>query len=120
MQLSENDIQRAIDQATKAFPNFRGWEYQNEIDEEYFGFSLWGELILDPDAFMPRHFFITLDTYKEKWRGHLTIGKHSYLWSSADVGDADLANTEEYGTLEETIAALKAEITNLCRACSAV
>jgi hypothetical protein len=39
---------------------------------------------------MPQCFFITLDTYEEHWYGHLTIGQHCYLWSSADVGDAHL------------------------------
>lgn len=38
---------------------------------------------------------------------------HSYLWSSADVGDAHLVDTDPSETLEEAIAALKANINEL-------
>jgi hypothetical protein len=69
---------------------------------------------------MPRYFFITFDTYEETWHGHLTIGQPCYLWSSADVGDAHLLDTESCKTIEDAIEALKAEIVNLFRAFSTV
>lgn len=68
---------------------------------------------------MPRRFFITLDTdHEDKWQGCLTIGLHSYLWSSADMGDAHLVNTETCETLEKAITALKAKILELFQAFS--
>ena len=66
--------------------------------------------MLHPEAFMPRHFYITFATHAEHWSGHLTIGQHFYWWTSADVGDAHLLDTEECATLEEAIVALKAEM----------
>lgn len=58
-------------------------------------------------------------THQEEWRGSLTIGQHSYLWSSADVGDAHLLSTEPCNSLEDAIAALKAEMIRLFKAFSA-
>jgi hypothetical protein len=75
--------------------------------------SLWGQYVLDPEVLMSRTFFITLDTYENQWHGSLTIGQHSYLWSSADMGDAHLLDTDSYEFLEEALAALKAEIVSL-------
>lgn len=118
MLLTEPEIQQAIEQAKTAFPHFTDWKYNNEVNGEYFGFSLWGMFDLNPEELMPRRLFITLDTYKESWYGHLTIGQPYYLWSSADVGDANLLDTESCQTLEEAIAALKEEIASLCRAFS--
>lgn len=61
--------------------------------------------------------FITLDTnHEDKWQGCLTIGLHSYLWSSADVGDAHLVNTDPCETLEQAVAALKTKISDLFQA----
>ena len=74
--------------------------------------------MLQPETCTARHFSITFATHAEHWSGHLTIGKHYYLWTSADVGDAHLLDTEEYATLEEAIVALQAEMTHLCRALS--
>jgi len=118
--LTEPEIQEAIEQAKSGFPNLTDWEYNNEINDEYFGFSLWGQLILNPEDSMSRHFYITFDTYEENWNGHLTIGQPCYLWSSADVGDAHLLDTESCKTLEGAIAALKIEIENLFRAFSSI
>ena len=67
---------------------------------------------------MSRCFFITLDTYEEKWRGSLTIGQHSYLWSSADVGDAHLLATDDCDSIEDAILALKGEMKKLLTAFS--
>jgi len=47
---------------------------------------------------MARHFYITLATHAEDWSGHRTIGQHYYFWTSADVGDAHLLDTEECAT----------------------
>lgn len=70
-----------------------------------------------PKELMPRRFFITFDkNYENKWQGCLTIGQHSYLWSSADVGDAHLLDTELCETLEEAIVVLKAKMLELWRA----
>lgn len=89
----------------------------NEKNDEYFGFSVWGQLIVNPEELiMPRRFFITLDTYEDKWQGCLTIGQPSYLWSCADAGDAHLVDTEPSETLEETISTLKAKISELFQA----
>lgn len=118
MLLTECEVQQAIAQTKAAFPHFTEWEYRNETNGEYFGFSLWGEYVLNPEDQMPQRFFITLDTYEEHWYGHLTIGQHCYLWSSADVGDAHLVDTESCNTLEEAIAALKRKIAKLCQALS--
>jgi hypothetical protein len=118
MLLTETQIQQAIAQAKAAFPNLTDWEYNNEKNEEYFGFSLWGQLVLDPEEMMSRHFFITLETYEDKWRGYLTIGQPCYLWSSADVGDAHLVNTDNCDSIEEAILALKEEIKKLLTAFS--
>jgi hypothetical protein len=120
MLLTEPEIQQVLEQAKTAFPNFTNWEHNNEENEEYFGFSVWGQFVLDPEDQMPQRFFITLDTYQDKWQGHLTTGQPCYLWSSADVGDAHLLNTEDCESLEETIAALKTKIVELFRAFSAL
>ncbi|MEC4813425.1 MAG: hypothetical protein SAK29_09165 [Scytonema sp. PMC 1069.18] len=120
MLLSKPEIEQVLDQLKAAFPNLTDWEYNNEKNEEYFGFSVWGEFVLNPEELMPRRFFLTFDIDKDKWQGCLTIGQHSYLWSSADVGDAHLLNTEPCESLEEAIAAIKAEMLEFFRAFSAV
>ncbi len=70
------------------------------------------------ETLMGRSFFITLETYKDKWRGCLTIGQHSYLWSSTDVRDAHLLSTDNYDSIEGAIATLKAEMLKLFHAFS--
>lgn len=118
MLLTQTQIQQVMAQAQTAFPNFTDWQYNNEKNEEYFGFALWGKLILEPEALRSRCFFITLDTYEAQWRGTLTIGQHSYLWSSADVGDAHLLGSENCDSVDEALRQLKAEILKLFRAFS--
>lgn len=121
MLLTELEIQQVLEQAQAAFPNLTDWEYNNEKNDEYFGFSVWGEFeIKTEELIMPRRFFITLDTnHEDKWQGCLTVGQHSYLWSSADAGDAHLVDTEPSETLQEAISALKAKIAELLAAFSA-
>jgi hypothetical protein len=117
--LTESDIQQVMERVQTAFPFFTNWEYSNQKNDEYFGFSVWGELVINPEEIMPRRFFITLDlNHENKWEGCLTIGQHSYLWSSADVGDAHLLNTDMSESLEEAIVELKAKILELFRAFS--
>jgi hypothetical protein len=62
---------------------------------------------------MPRRFFITLDTYEQQWSGHLTIGQPTYLWSSADMGDAHLVDSDPCDSIEGAIASLKVELKKL-------
>ncbi|MCP4700005.1 MAG: hypothetical protein GY862_24610 [Gammaproteobacteria bacterium] len=113
MILTEHEIPRIIEHVKTAFPNFADWEYNNEKNEHYSGFSLWGMYALNPEHIMPTWFFITFDAYDESWRGCLTIGKPSYYWSSTDVGDAHLLGTKPCKTIEDAITALKAEMENL-------
>ncbi|NET16436.1 MAG: hypothetical protein F6K08_28260 [Okeania sp. SIO1H6] len=120
MLLTEVQIKEVIEKAKTAFPNFTGWEYNNEVNGEYFGFSLWGKFVLERENLMQRNFFITLDTYQEKWRGSLTIGLHSYLWTSADFGDAHLLDTDDCDCLEDAISALKTEMKQLFQTFSVI
>jgi hypothetical protein len=68
---------------------------------------------------LPRLFFVTFDTHETSWSGHLTIGQHCFFWSSADVGDAHLLDTDPCSTLEDAITALKRQIVDLFDAFSA-
>ena len=120
MLLTEFEIEQAREKARTAFPLLTDWEFNNEENGEYFGFSVWGKFVPDPEDLMSRRFFITLDTYELLWRGHLTIGQPSYLWSSTDEDDAYLLGTESHESIEEAIAALKAKIAELFRAFSTV
>jgi hypothetical protein len=56
MILTESQIQPAIEEAKAAFSKLNDWQYNNEINEDYFGFSLWGEFILDPEEIMSRSY----------------------------------------------------------------
>ena len=122
MLLEDNEVQKALEQAKTAFPNFHNWQYVNEKHPDYFGFALWGEFVMEKErqSSQPRRYFITLDTYEKSWRGHLSIGLHWYLWSSCDYGDAGLIDTEACETLEQASAALKAEMATLFRNFSAI
>ncbi len=66
MILTETEIQEAIKKAKTAFPSFTNWEYNNDKNSEYLGFSLWGQFVLDPENLMSKCFFVTLETYEEK------------------------------------------------------
>lgn len=115
--LTQAEIEQVLSQVKAAFPFFTDWEYNNEKDAEYFGFSVWGELVTNPKELMSRRFFITFyKNHENKWIGCLTIGQHSYLWSSADIGDAHLLDTQPTETLEAAIASLKASMLELFRA----
>jgi hypothetical protein len=118
--LSQPEIRRCLGQAEAAFPHLSQWEYNNEVNESYSGFALWGEFVLDPEDPAPRSFFITFDTQGVTWAGHLSIGKPCYFWSSADCGDAFLVDTDACTTMEDAIATLKRQMADLFRALSAV
>ncbi len=120
MILTELEIAKVMEKTKAAFPNFTDWEYNNEVNKEYFGFSLWGKFLVDPDELMSPSFFITLSTYEEKWECHLTMGQHSYMWYSADVGDAHVLATERCDSYDDAIAALKKAILELFKAFSVV
>ena len=49
MLLTEPEIQQVLNQAQAAFPKLINWEYNNEKNGEYFGFSMWGEFVLNPE-----------------------------------------------------------------------
>ena len=116
MLLSEPDIRESLRQARAAFPNSSEWEYNNEINASYSGFTLWGEFTPEPDGSMPRTFFVTFDTDNEGWMGHLSIGQHYYFWTSADYGDAYLVDTDACESLGAAITSLKRRITKLLTA----
>jgi hypothetical protein len=99
MLLTELEIKQAIDKAKTAFPKLSDWEFNNSENEEYFGFSLWGSFVINAETKMPKRFFITLDTYEQRWRGHFTTGQPSYLWSSTDEDDAYLLGTVSHNSL---------------------
>jgi len=116
--LTEPEIRRSVKRVEAAFPSFRDWEYNNEINDSYTGFALWGEFVPDPNEPMPRSYFVTFDTRQAIWTGHLSIGKHSYFWSSADCGDAYLLDTNPCTTLEDAITMLKRQMADLFAALS--
>ncbi|MEC4812166.1 MAG: hypothetical protein SAK29_02620 [Scytonema sp. PMC 1069.18] len=113
MLLTEIQIKQALEKAKTAFPKLTDWEFNNEENGEYFGFSMWGKCVIDPETTMPKSFFITLDTYEQSWSGHFTTGQHSYLWSSTDEEDAYLLGTESHKSLEDAISNLKVKIAEL-------
>ncbi len=113
MIISPSEIQRSLRQAQAAFPHFSDWEHNNEVNESYSGFALWGEFVSDPKDPAPRSFFVTFDTHGATWTGHLSIGQHCYFWSSADCDDALLVDTEACTTLEDAIVRLKRKMADL-------
>ena len=120
MILADTEIQKVREKAKTAFPNFSDWEYNNDKNDEYLGFSLWGQFILNPENLMSKGFFVTLETYEQKWRAYLTIGQHCYFWSDADMGDAYLLDTDDYDSVDEAILQLKREMLNLFQAFSVI
>lgn len=49
MLLTQSEIQQVLEQVQAAFPNFTDWEYNNEKNDEYFGFSVWGKYVSNPE-----------------------------------------------------------------------
>jgi hypothetical protein len=118
MILTQAEIQRSQTLVATAFPRFGHWEWVNEINDNYAGFCLWGQYTPEPKGSSSPMFFLTFDTFQESWKGHLTIGKPCYFWSSADFGDAHLLDTEKCSNLEDAIQALKRRIAVLVAALS--
>lgn len=125
MVLEEHEVQKALEQARAAFPNLYNWEYINEENRDYLGFTLWGQFEMrDSEGKvppLPRRFFVTLIKVDENWGANLTIGQPSYYWSSADVGDAQLLHSmKQCEKLDDAIVALKEELVSFCRTFSAI
>ncbi len=134
MLLAQAEIELVLSQVKAAFPNLSDWEYSNEDDDDHFGFTVWGCLVVPTGAesWEQRRFYVTFDIFSEpgsepgsapgpeQWRGTLTIGQHFYLWTSADFGDAHLVSADPCANLAEAMVALKAGIADLARALSAV
>jgi hypothetical protein len=116
MLLTETEILRCQVLVEAAFPRFADWQYINERNDSHAGFSIWGEYTIEQRRSKSQTFFVTFDVYEETWKGHLTVGQHCYYWSSTDVGDAHLLDTEPTATLEAAIAALKSRISDLVAA----
>ena len=107
MFLPEAEIQPTIDKVKAAFPGFTDWEFNNEKNDFYHSFSVWGEFVFD-DSTMPRIiFFITFDCWQQKWCGHLTSGKPQYYWSDTEDGDACLVHTGNHDSLDAAIVGIK-------------
>jgi hypothetical protein len=118
MLLNAAEVRPTVERVKAAFSRFVDWEHVNEIDEEHMGFALWGEFVPEPDEPTSPRFFVTFDTHKTTWSGHLTVGQHCFYWSSADFGDAHLLDTGPCATLEDAIATLKQQIADLFEAFS--
>lgn len=106
----EAELQQALALARQAFPKLSGW--QAELVDEFRRqeISVWGVAVFEEESFNPRRFFVTLNTFEGKWRGALTIGKHAYLWTEADCGDAYLVQTAPQDSIESAIVELSREI----------
>src|SRR5205807_2106326 len=113
MFLTEAEIQRCLALVKAAFPRFTPWEFVNEHNHDYAGFCVWGCCQAGSKTRRSPRFFVTFDSCKGKWKGHLSVGKHCYYWSSADAGDAYLLDTEPCPTLEQAVSALKGRIEGL-------
>jgi hypothetical protein len=116
MLLTEAEIQRCLALVKAAFPRFAPWEFVNARNDHYAGVCVWGCCQVGPETMRSPRFFVTFDSCKGKWKGHLSVGKHCYYWSSADVGDAHLLDTELCPTLEQAISALKKRFEGLVAA----
>lgn len=116
MWLTTLDVQQTLEKAQAAFPHLTDWQYANAADGEHDDFTLWGRWSMaDDDPLLVRNFFITFETYQDTWCGHLTVGQHAYLWTSADFGDAYLVDTAPCPTFDEAVAVLKRNIAQFCR-----
>ena len=82
----------------------------NEKNQDYDGFSIWGGFKLDPEELMSAWLFVTLSKRSNHRQGCLTAGKHSYYWSSTEIGDAHLLATGNCATLDMAIVSLKKQI----------
>lgn len=120
MILTEAEIRAALEQVKVAFPHFSDWEYhdKDELDRDYMGFSILGAFSPNPDELQSSYFFITLVGSDNNWAGYLTIGKPAYYWSSTDVGDAYLVDSQACESIARAIDSLKTKIQALFNAFS--
>lgn len=49
MLLTEPEVQKVIEQVKLTFPHFSNCSYNNEENEYYDGFSVWGEFVVNPE-----------------------------------------------------------------------
>src|SRR5690348_1357814 len=103
MLLDQEEIARSLARARAAFPRIADWRQSNEVNDRYGGFSLWGVFVLDPNERRSTRFYVTFDAHGTSWRGHLTVGRPAYYWSSTSADDAHLLETPPRATLEEAI-----------------
>ena len=54
MLLTEPEIQQVLEQVQAAFPNLIDWEYNNEKNDEYFGFSIWGQFLINCEELLKK------------------------------------------------------------------
>lgn len=120
MLLAENQVQEIIEKAKISFPDFTEWEYMNEPDRSYTGFTLWGKFVLDREEKMPQVFFVTFSIFRERWGGDVTTGQHAYRWSSTNYGDARLLATKYCDSFDIAVAELKNKILTLFQAFSVI
>ena len=109
MLLTQDAALEAVQQVKAAFPAFQDWQCNNEEDRDHEGFSAWGH----HDVMDGARYFLTFDTYKNHWRGHLTVGQHAFYWSDADMGDVHLLQTNPCDTLEDAVLALRKRLSDL-------
>ncbi len=113
MLLKENQIAPVVAEARAAFAGFTNWQTNNEKNEEYDGFAVWGEHHYASGNYNGTTFFVTLRLTEPGWRGDLTLGQPQFYWSSADMGDAILLGTQPAPTLADGIHALKTQMNAL-------
>jgi hypothetical protein len=116
MLLSQTEIQQVQSLVKLSFPHFSGWEFSNEINENYSGFAIWGCFQLGGSEFGSTRFFVTFDKDEDVWQGHLTVGMHSFWWSSTDEEDARLMSTSGFASLNDAITEFKKKVMPLCSA----
>lgn len=75
----ESEVQQALEQVKAAFPDLHNWEYMNEENRDYLGFTLWGQFEMKDSEGklprLPRRFFVAFIKFDESWGANLTIGQ---------------------------------------------
>jgi hypothetical protein len=120
MLLPEIQVQEIMEKAKTDFPSFSEWEYNNELDKDYWGFTIWGQYALDLEDDRSVIYFVTFTLDGGRWSGNLTAGQHAYMWSSTKEGDADLLWTHHCDSFEVAVTQLKKKILTLFQAFSVV
>lgn len=113
MILTEDQVELAILEAGAAFSNFTDWTTNNEKNEYYDGFALWGEYLHADKYGDGTRFFVTFSLGNEGWTGNLTTGLPAFYWSDADMDDAMLVGTVPVETLSDAIRVLQTRMRTL-------